>query len=472
MSKLARRTGYATVVLTLGLLYAWSSVWPPEPAGVPVRGGTIANVTLIEPGGGRRAGKTVHFEAGLITAIDDSGGDGSGGYVTPGLIDMHVHQPVSVAGFEEYFSLLYLMHGVTTVRDLGYSYPDVFERRSRIEAGKFPGPRIFTCGTILDGDPPLWDRATVVPTPADAEPIVTKLAAEGADCIKIYTNLRPDVLSTLQRAAHAAGLPVVGHIPANVPFEDARLDDVQHLIGVPDQADLPKGHNPFASGWAAMSVERTTFVAATSVAQRVAHTPTLVFLDYNSRRDRPDALVSVSGAEFLPRVFPEVFWQPAESFRVGGRATPELYAQLRRGFEAASKAVAELHRQGVVVHAGTDAGNPFVVPGVSLQQELRLLVQSGLTPEQSLAAATTIPGESLRAPLLGRLEVGAPADMLVLGQDPTASLDALASLRQVVADGRIYRHADLQREVERYRGHYHNVVWNRGVTVLARLFAD
>lgn len=466
VKKLAKYIGYAVGVLVVCGLYWWWSLFPPQVAPVPARGGTLTNVTLIQPGSGRQLRKTIRFEAGIITAIEDATGSDSGLYVLPGLVDMHVHQPVSIVGFEEYFALLYLMHGVTSVRDLGYTYPDVFERRRRIEQGEFPGPRTFTCGTILDGSPPLWENATVVATPGDADMIVAGLAAEGADCIKVYSNLKLDVLDAIHAAADKVSLPVIGHIPSTVAFEDARLADVQHMIGIPEQSQLPRGSNPFANGWEEMSDERVQFIIDTSLQQRIAHTPTLVFLDYNARRDKPEELREMSGADFLPRVFADEFWKPEESFRLGGQATPELYAQFRRGFEVASATVARMHASGVKVHAGTDAGNPFVVPGISVQRELRLLVEAGLTPEEALATATTVAGESLRTPMMGRLQVGAPADMLVFSADPTVSLDALDSLQQVITDGRMYQHEDLQREVERYRQHFHNFAWDRVVPVV------
>jgi cytosine/adenosine deaminase-related metal-dependent hydrolase len=467
---LAKVLGSAALALIAGIGYLWLSLFPPEPALVPPRGGSLANVMLIEPGVGRQSGKTIAFESGVVTTIEDSTSTDNMRYVLPGLIDMHVHQPVSVVGFEEYFSLLYLLHGVTTVRDLGYSYPDVFERRARIVAGEFAGPRTFTCGNMLDGSPPLWEEATVVATAAEAEPVVMKLAVEGADCIKVYTNLQPDVLTAIHQAADTAGLPVIGHIPVNITFEDARLDDVQHLIGVPDQSHSPGDSNPFAEGWDAITDERIAFIAETSLTQNSAHTPTLVFIDYNARLDRPDELRSLSGADYLPRVFADVFWQPAQSFRLGGEATPELYAQFRKGFEAAKSTVFQLHTRGVKLHAGTDSGNPFVVPGISLQRELALLVQAGLSAEAALAAATVIPGEFLDGQQLGRLQPGSAADMLVFSEDPTVSLDALASLTHVIADGRVYERAELEREVERYRDHFHNFAWEKAVPLLAGFF--
>ncbi|MEX0618670.1 MAG: amidohydrolase family protein [Pseudohongiellaceae bacterium] len=473
MKRLFKFLGITLAVVAAAIAVIWSGLRPPAAPVASLQGGRIVNVTLIEPGIGRQPGVTVTIEDGRIASIEPAregdSGNHVGGFVIPGLIDMHVHQPLSIGGFEEYFSLLYLMHGVTSVRDTGYSYPSVFARRTQIETGKYPGPRIFTCGTILDGDPPLWDNATVVATPDEAHPTVSQLASEGVDCIKVYTNLRPDVLEAIHQAAAEFGLPVIGHVPSQTSFEKARLSDVQHLIGIPDDAHVDDD-NPMAAGWDALTDERIAFVSQVSLERDIAHTPTLVFLDYNSRRNKPDELFAISSAAYLPAVFPEFFWQPEESFRLGGTADAELYEKLRTGFERGLETVHEMHRRGVRIHAGTDTGNPFVVPGASLQRELLLLQKAGLTPEDALAAATTIPGVYLADNGLGGLRVGAPADMLVMERDPTESLAALDSITMVVADGRLYDTEQLAHDVDRYKDHFHNVVWERVVPLFARLF--
>ena len=55
-----------------------------------------------------------------------------------------------------------------------------------------------------------------------------------------------------------------------------------------------------------------------------------------------------------------------------------------------------MRRAGVRFMAGTDAPNPFVIPGGSLHDELELLVQAGLTPMEALQSATRNPAEYLK----------------------------------------------------------------------------
>jgi amidohydrolase family protein len=216
----------------------------------------------------------------------------AGSFVLPGLIDMHVHHPPAQAVLDtQLFALLFLAHGVTSVRDTGSFDGAIFETRRGIEQAQFPGPRIFACGPILDGDPPMWKASRVVTTPAEAKRAVEEARAAGADCVKIYSRMNREVLAAVRQAAVEQGLPLIGHVPFWVKFEDAHLDDVQHLTGVPESAPLWTWVNPNPFDWIAAvaadfqqtSTDRIELVVKTSAEQRIAHTPTLVMWDRLSR---------------------------------------------------------------------------------------------------------------------------------------------------------------------------------------------
>jgi enamidase len=74
-------------------------------------------------------------------------------------------------------------------------------------------------------------------------------------------------------------------------------------------------------------------------------------------------------------------------------------------------------------------------PGAGLLDELDLLVASGLTPRQALRAATTTAAAAAGRPMLGRIEVGAPASFLILNADPCADIRNIRKLAFVVLRG-------------------------------------
>src|SRR5262249_6480587 len=142
----------------------------------------------------------------------------------------------------ELFALLYLRHGVTAVRDAGDVDGTASEPARRgVAELRFPGPRIKACGPFVDGEPPVWQNTRVVRTPDEAHKAADAIADAGFDCVKAYNELDADTLAALREEAHARGLPLIGHVPWRVPFELARYDDMQHLIGVSQPGP---GHPP------------------------------------------------------------------------------------------------------------------------------------------------------------------------------------------------------------------------------------
>ena len=96
--------------------------------------------------------------------------------------------------------------------------------------------------------------------------------------------------------------------------------------------------------------------------------------------------------------------------------------------------------------AATDVGVPFQVPGISLHVELERLVEAGLSPHEALQTATLNPARVLKmADSLGTIEPRKLADLVLLDANPLEDIRNTQKIRAVVADGRLYRRADLDR---------------------------
>jgi hypothetical protein len=461
-------------VAVVALIALFIVLRPPEPLGVPAQGIKLSGVTVINPGIGRHAQQTVVVEGAGIKSVAnsasaDSGGPYAGMYVLPGLIDMHVHTPPPRSADYQYFFLMYLRYGVITIRDTGND-GWLLKARAQLLNGEMAGPRAFTCGPIIDGDPPIWPFSRVVRNAGEADKVVDDLANQGADFIKVYERLTPEALWEIEAEAHRRHLRVVGHVPELVRFEDAHIDDVQHLTGTTDVPrkiflDFPEVVVAGAKGWHDMDDRRMAFVVKTSLDQHIAHTPTLVVLDRISRRDF-DAQRNEPIVLLMPRWYREVSWQRS---RVGfsredlaaletfGSPLPKMKLLVRR-----------MHEAGVTLHVGTDTINPFVVPGASLHEEMRNFLDCGFTPEQVWAAATRENGAALMKNL-GVVKSGAPADLLVFKQDPTKDLSKLDDLEAVVTNGRLYTRADLENALARYRAKFSSPMYERVMTTLIRL---
>ena len=115
------------------------------------------------------------------------------------------------------------------------------------------------------------------------------------------------------------------------------------------------------------------------------------------------------------------------------------------------------------VFAGTTP-NPYVCPARA--SGASFAARASLT-RSALAAPPACPARSPPA-WSGRLEPGAPADLLVLREDPTRNLGALATLEAVIADGRLYTRAQLDAQLTRYQKHSEGVLYDAVSMLLVR----
>jgi imidazolonepropionase-like amidohydrolase len=437
-----RRSAACASVLAVALGVVAALLWPPRPEARPQGDVILENVVLLTPGRARERGRRLIVREGRIAAIEPTAGPGSAvRFVLPGLIDMHAHLPPRLApGLVDLVLGLYLAHGVTALREVGSLDGQVFEISAQVERGERRGPRVIGCGVLLDGDPPGLPVARAVRTAEQGEAIVRELAAQGARCVKVYEGVSPEALAGVRHAATELGLAVLGHVTSALPLSELWLDDVQHLC--------------YSRCGAASPEEIEAFVES-SESRGVAHTPTLVVFEGQALL-ASRMMPTEQPFDLMPRFWRESLWRPVgESGHEGA-------------LQSMQALVARLYARGVRIHAGTDPIQPFVVPGASLHREVTLLVASGLSIEEALAAATWVAGEALGVPGLGRIEVGAPADLIVLREDPTRDLAALETIEAVVSAGRLYSAESLRAAVDEDRRYFERTAVDLAYRAAAR----
>lgn len=459
--------GLAFIGLGLALLLA---LRPPR-FELPAPGSfELSGVTIVNPGQPPRPGQRVRVEAGRIAEIGPAPeGAPRGGFLLPGLIDHHVH----VSLLPDHAGLLLLRHGVTSVRDPAAASAAVDEYKRAWREGSLAGPRLYACGLPLEGSPPTFGGALVVATATEARRLAKEQLAEGVDCLKVYNTLSPDALRAVTTVAARHGVPVVGHVPVEVPLEASGLAGIEHLTGFPGPMSAEEARRVGLAGWlrrfAEADDERVRHFAAASRELGAVHTPTLVLW-----HEMHEPASSPSGARrpehaLVPRFMREVLWAPSSFppyYRLDAAGQAALQAMLSR----TATVVMALHRHGVPILAGSDAPS-LVVPGAGLWRELRWLRAAGLSAEEALHSATAAPGQRLSAGL-GRIEVGAPADLVRFGRNPAEGLEHLDSLEEVVVAGRRYSRdgldAMIARSLEHYDGWLVSRVWAAIVGRVAR----
>jgi imidazolonepropionase-like amidohydrolase len=211
-----------------------------------------------------------------------------------------------------------------------------------------------------------------------------------------------------------------------IPPEEARRPDHRSTL------DLD---NPKAKELIAAIAEKRTFVDPTLVVFRNM----ILLNDEAAYSGHPDNAV-----------VPARLRRHWESYKARSNLRPETLAARHAEFGKYRELTGILQWAGVRLLAGTDAPEPFVPPGLSLHQELELLVESGLSPAEALRCATLHNASALGlADRLGTVERGKLADLVLLDANPLDSIAHTRAFAKVFRGGLVLDPRDLRRAVPR-----------------------
>nr|WP_040520424.1 amidohydrolase family protein [Glaciecola punicea] len=414
-------------------------------AAMPVQSAThIFASTLISSKDTKiRADKTIIIENNKIVSIEDGRIEGdnddtfidlSGYTLMPGFMDMHTHlsfQNEGPAGYMKRFtnneadyaidSVVYaqttLMSGFTTVRNLGDSLNETVALRNAINAGKVPGPRIYTAaksiattGGHADPTNSFSKRLMGSPQPVDgvingadeAREAVRQRYKDGADLIKITATggvlsvaksgqnpqFMDDELAAIVQTAKDYDMTVAVHAHGKEGMKRAILagvDSIEHGTYMDDEIfKLMRKHN-------------------------VYYVPTILAGNFVAEKAKIDGY------------FPEIV-----------RPKAAAIGPLIQG------TFAKAHANGVMIAFGTDSG---VSAHGDNGQEFALMVEAGMSQMDAIRSATYNASKLLRIDdKLGTIEVGKLADLVAVKGNPLENISLLENIGFVMKDGKVYKH--------------------------------
>jgi imidazolonepropionase-like amidohydrolase len=361
---------------------------------------------LVRDGMVRAIGQTIELPSSAEVI------DGTGKTLLPGLIDAHVHLGIMQG---EQFLRDALNFGVTTELEMWGGETSV-ALRNKIATGVTDLADLRTAGTgiTVPRGHPTQMGGPPIPTlgPADdVQGFVDARIAEGGDYIKViydraFPTLTKQQLDDVVAAAHRRNKLVVVHVTTQRDARDAiaaGADGLAHVFA--DSAIEP--------GFAKLAAENQVFVISTlSVVEAIAEKSAKPWWE----QTKLSPFISPAMRSMLERKFPPGFGA-------------------NQKIANAEAAVLALRRAGVSIIAGTDAPAPGLAHGVSLHRELELLVSSGLTPVEALAAATSETARAFGFRDRGRITAGTRADLVLVNGDPTVDIKATRDIVGVWKSG-------------------------------------
>ncbi len=375
------------------------------------------------------SGRDVLIRDGRIAAIDthsvngDVGNveiiDGTGKYLIPGLMDMHVHLNGRMQ-IQPDMLFLYVSNGVTTVLTMAGSNK-VLELADMTRDGELLGPRIFTTAPIM---------GNLSPNPATAEKahaLVEKYADLGYRYLKVYNQIPEAGYWGIIEAAKDHNMTVVGHAVRSVGIEGA-IKAGQHVVHMEE----------FIYGYFGDDRDETRMqpLARRLKAAGIVVIPNLIAYHNILRQvEDLDAMIASEGVDLLP-------WSLRKNFSADKNSYTNRFDMdaannfLRPNVAFMRKLVKAFEDEGVMLLTGTDAVMNIVVPGFSLHDDLQELVDAGLTPYQALRCATNRPAQFLKIDdETGTIDIGKAGDAVLLNANPLADIANTRTIAGVFVQG-------------------------------------
>jgi len=376
--------------------------------------------------------------------------DGTGRFLMPGLVDMHVHLE------HEDALTLFLANGVTTVRNM-WGTASHLVWRERINNGEIVGPTIYTAGPIIDGPPGIWDGSVVFDNPDSAEQLVIDHIQNGYDFLKVYY-LKEGAFKALIAAAKKHDIPVIGHASDDVGQEGVLFSgqhSIEHLDGywkMLEADDSPYRRDDFDYHSYIMTwnyIDESKMPAAASLTKQsgIWNCPTLVVYERDASHVVADSLYSLPEMRYMDPVS-LASWDPTTYFATM-RRTDEEWEANNNTYPELTKLTGYLHRAGARLLLGTDCLNSFVVPGFSVHNELQNFIRAGLTPYEAIRTGTYNVAECLGAlDEFGTIAPSLRADLILLEDNPLEDIKNLTNRVGVMVRGRWFPEKDLHGRLE------------------------
>ena len=410
---------------------------------------------LIENG---RISKTGSFKKTKVAEGTDTI-NAAGKYVMPGMTDAHIHFFQSgglytrpdglnlnqvfpyekdqqwVVDNRADLMARYLACGITTVIDVGGPFGN-YAIRAKLDSTVF-APKAFVTGPLISTylpmnldkkDPPI----VKVNSPQEARELVQKQVPYKPDFIKIWYIVFPgqkpeDNLPIIQATieeSHAHGLKVAVHA---TQYQTAKLAVTAGADILVHSVDDSVMDNEMLQ---LLKTKKTVYIPTVTVAENYSRvfTQQFEFSAHDLKYSNPFMLGTLMDIRHIPvekGKMPFDFKKVTGRFPVPSKDDSIIAINLKKAEDA-----------GILIAAGTDAGNIGTQHASSFFTELLAMKKAGLSNQTILRSATINAATGFgKEKDYGSIEKGKVADLLILDKNPIEDLYALADIFLVIHNG-------------------------------------
>jgi hypothetical protein len=377
------------------------------------------------------AHKTVWVKNGMIESIADSivlEGieiiDGENKFLSPGLIDMHMHL------WDKQELGLYLANGVTTIRNL-WGYPMHLRIKKDLNDENIIGPLFFTSSPKLTGKNDLGDDKVQISTPEEAKQLVITYKKRGFDFIKTYAGLPENIENAIIEQSIVSNISIAAHPSREIPYLNQfhpQIASIEHAEEIVQQA----------LKYQLDSLKLETIIQK-FVSTQKSFCPTLTsYYKIFEMLEQGENVLKSDAAHYINPLI-QMVDSKAQYNRWANEKEKNsaIKAYIYKQHQFHLYIIKRMNEAGVNIICGTDSGIGITAPGYAIHQELALYKEAGLSNYEVLKTATINPSKTHKElTQIGTIENGKLANFILTSKNPLEDLSVLKNPEWVMVKGR------------------------------------
>ncbi|MEZ4797807.1 MAG: amidohydrolase family protein [Flavobacteriaceae bacterium] len=377
--------------------------------------------------------------------------DGSGKYLIPAFWDMHVH--IQDSSYLEMF----MDYGIVGVRDMGGCVtkptdgceslcPEILNTwKQKIYDNEIEGPELFISGQILSGTG--WPTSLNANNIENVQKSFETILKNKIDFIKVYEQIPADAYKEIARLSKKNNIDFVGHVSESLllsEISDLGQKSIEHLreqilycfTNDPNELEqfmiedsYTQEDREFVKPW----VQDSEKAIEAFIINKTWFVPTMA-VQFARQRFNDSLWVNNSLRNQLPESVKNSF----SEHMINMENNPDKKGD-SLWWMAHKKLVKRLNDKGVGLLAGSDIACEGGIPGFSLHEELKLMVEhAGLTPIEAIRTATINPAAYFNLTNKGLIKENFVADLILLDKNPLESISNTLTINKVIKSGKVY----------------------------------